>query len=175
MGRRGEETPVRGKPQEEAGFRSFVSRPGLGSRCLNLALRAGAEARREAAGRGREVGGTGRDHAPPGGFKGGRADPGWFLYRLEGFLRPVLASSTRRVLPPPTRVSPRQPAALPAVPVISAPAPGGAPTHPPTSVPLRGPLARLLCAVAIPALGPRVLGAGKSSPVTFNFRSFSLG
>lgn len=114
MGRRGEETPVRGKPQEEAGFRSFVSQPGLGTRCLNQAPRAGAEARREAAGRGLEVGGTGRDHAPLGGFKGGRADPGWFLYPLEGFLRPVLASSARRVLPPPTRVSPRQPARRPA-------------------------------------------------------------
>lgn len=47
---------MRGKPQEEAGFRSFVSPPGLGTRCLNLALSAGVEARREAAGRGREVG-----------------------------------------------------------------------------------------------------------------------
>lgn len=47
---------MRGKLQEEAGFRSFVPWSGLGIRCLNLALRAGVEARRQAEERGREVG-----------------------------------------------------------------------------------------------------------------------
>lgn len=66
----GGKPPVRGKPQEEAGFRSFVSRPELGTRSGSLAVRAGRDPALGVAG---AVGVASETTPPRRVFKSGRA------------------------------------------------------------------------------------------------------
>lgn len=103
-------TPTRGKPQEEAGFRSFVSEPELGTRSRSPAQSAGRRPSRSP--RGVVEGWAWLIRPRPiKVFKSGRPRSRQLPDPPAAFLCSDLASSARRVLPPPTRVSPRKPVA----------------------------------------------------------------